>query len=37
MIFTEIDKTNVVKNKINIEKNINFVYSSGLQENGFNH
>lgn len=36
MIFKEIDKTNIIKNKINLEKKVDFVYSSG-PEDGFDH
>ena len=36
MIFTKIDKKNVIKNKINLEDNIDYIYSSG-EEDGFDH
>ena len=36
MIFKEIDKVNIIKNKINLDKSIDFVYSSG-PDDGFNH
>jgi hypothetical protein len=36
MIFTEIEKKSIVKNKIEIEDNIKYIYSSG-EDDGFNH
>lgn len=36
MIFNEIDKANIVKNKINLEKRVEYVYSSG-EGDSFDH
>jgi hypothetical protein len=36
MLFTKIDKKNVIKNKVSLEDSINYIYSSG-DEDGFDH